>query len=932
MNEPLDPLRLCDDDAPRRAYPAGSPGWNGIDSVETDPNDRTILYAYLIRPLSKQFHATFHDKPPRTSVTVEGGERVRGLRVQSVSVRRAPEHSSQDDALVVIVDREGDFSTYTMKLHPPTFPQEAHAGHHHGAQYPDRFDPYYARADFSFKTDCPNQLDCAAASACQAEPPPEPVISYLGRDYAGLRQTAFDRLAQIIPDWTERHVPDLGVALVELFAYVGDNLSYFQDAVATEAYLGTARLRTSVRRHVRLIDYAMHEGCNARAWVVVSVAAAGGAQPQGQKPPDASKPDPGVVLPPDLLFLAGADAVPGSDPVTGDQMSKLPPGTVQVFELLADRGYAPWPQGRDRKADPVLVHASHNEIPFYNWRNQECVLAKGSTRATLRGRLWQDDTDECPRGPADDPSKDLYLKRGDFLLLEEVRSPVTGATADANPAHRHIVVLTTVTPGRDPVTGDNIVDVEWDSADALPFALCLSATSPTDAATCVQQAVSVARGNVLLVDQGETVSDPQLPAVPAAPSIALPSCQGEGPVVTPPTVPGRYRPALERGPLTWARPLPTTGKDEVLTAAALPAQDPRAALPAVVLVQTGGDGSAQAPSLAGNSVTAGLLPLPGTESHPFWIARRDLLADGPTDLNFVPEAEDEGRTYLRFGDDEHGRAVRLGDTFEADYRVGNGPAGNVGAERISRLGLPPGMDSWSGAGLTIRNPLPASGGTAPEPLEEVKRLAPEAFHTDLRRAVVAGDYAQLVTAHYPEVRRAAATRRWTGAGDLIVVAVDFLAAVPQARRDALLDPDQIAAYLEAFRRIGHAVSVREAGFAALDVALDVYLLSTTLRSPTIARLQQLFGTAPLPDGTLGFFDADNFSFGEGVAASRLVALAQGVAGVEHVVVKRLRRVSAPGGPDAPPFLTVGPLEVVRLDNDPNHAENGRLTLNVRGGR
>ena len=71
-----------------------------------------------------------------------------------------------------------------------------------------------------------------------------------------------------MPDWRERNQADLGVTLVELLAYVGDQLSYFQDSVATEAYLGTARRRTSVRRHARLVDYFMHDGANARAWLV----------------------------------------------------------------------------------------------------------------------------------------------------------------------------------------------------------------------------------------------------------------------------------------------------------------------------------------------------------------------------------------------------------------------------------------------------------------------------------------------------------------------------------------------------------------------------------------------------------------------------------------------------------------------------------------
>ncbi len=54
-----------------------------------------------------------------------------------------------------------------------------------------------------------------------------------------------DRLAEMLPDWNERNPADLGIALVELMAYAADHLSYYQDAVATEAYLGTARKRVS---------------------------------------------------------------------------------------------------------------------------------------------------------------------------------------------------------------------------------------------------------------------------------------------------------------------------------------------------------------------------------------------------------------------------------------------------------------------------------------------------------------------------------------------------------------------------------------------------------------------------------------------------------------------------------------------------------------
>ena len=95
---------------------------------------------------------------------------------------------------------------------------------------------------------------------------PAPYINYLAKDYASFRKLILDRLAVTMPDWRERNPADLGITLLELLAYVGDQLSYYQDAVATEAHINTARRRTSIR-HARLVDYPMHDGANARAWL-----------------------------------------------------------------------------------------------------------------------------------------------------------------------------------------------------------------------------------------------------------------------------------------------------------------------------------------------------------------------------------------------------------------------------------------------------------------------------------------------------------------------------------------------------------------------------------------------------------------------------------------------------------------------------------------
>jgi hypothetical protein len=62
-------------------------------------------------------------------------------------------------------------------------------------------------------------------------------------------------------------------------------------------------------------------------------------------------------------------------------------------------------------------------------------------------------------------------------------------------------------------------------------------------------------------------------------------------------------------------------------------------------------------------------------------------------------------------------------------------------------------------------------------------------------------------------------------------------------------------------------------------------------------------------------------------------VAQAIAGVESVQVTRLQRLGeGDRGELALGVLRVGPLEVVRLDNDSGNPENGQLHFDLRGGR
>lgn len=811
---------------------------------------------------------------------IEGGDRVTDIEVVAVRIDRFRE-AELDDHLVVTVDRAGDFSTYTLRV-------VARDAQGEWQPHPE-FDPYFDRLAFSFKVDCPSDADCKPVSLCLPEPKPAPEISYLAKDYESFRRLILDRLALVMPAWRERHAPDVGITLVELLAYTGDYFGYYQDAVATEAYLATARQRISVRRHARLVDYRLHEGCNARAWVCLEsdsdLGLAAGTFYFITQPADSPQ------------LLGGV--------ISHEPLAQIPGHLYEVFESL--------------RPQSLQLYRDHSRISFYTWGDTECCLPKGATRATLAGELAVEkkpSTIPCSADERPDPQAHsaaeaapaqqrsaaamaiprLHLKPGDILIFQEMMGPQTGQQGDADPRHRHAVRLTTVTGGRDPLTGLAVVEIAWAAEDALPFPFCLSSLGPPPDCEVLED-VSIALGNVVLVEHGAE-RDESLGQVPEGDSCGC--CRGVGRPADVTLMPGKYRPLISRAPLTFSQPL-----DDTAPAAQLLLQDPRQALPRV--------------RLKGE---------PAIDGDPWWEPRADLLESGADDQHFVAEMDDAGRAHLRFGDDVCGKQPDAGTVFSALYRVGNGPAGNVGAAAITHLVLR--NTTLSGAAIQVRNPLPARGGTLPEPLAEAKRFAPHAFRKELQRAITAEDYAAIVQRDFGQrVQGAAARLRWTGSWYEVLVAVDPLG-------NDTADPGLLAdieAHLHHYRRMGHDIVVAAARRVPLDIALLVCVKPHYLRGHVKAALLDLFSNRRLPDGTLGLFHPDRLSFGEGVCLSALAAAAQAVEGVQNVVVTRLKRLQeVPNQELENGLLPLGPYEIARLDNDPNRPENGCLALKMGGGR
>ena len=855
----MDTQYRCRDEARRRLV-AAHPSLNGIDYLEVLDTDRpsgSLRQQTLLVHCFRELPTTFSGDNVRIAGGVREDFRINPVHVlwafRAADVPVPPATQTEKDffaalpnterVLVVHTSSSGDFSQYRLCLvESPQKPEP-----------PANFDPQLSEVDFSFKVECPTEFDCKPVTVCPPERPTEPLIDYLAKDYASFRRLMLDRLALIMPGWRERNPADLGIALVESLAYAADHLSYYQDAVATEAYLGTARRRVSVRRHARLLDYFIHDGRNARAWATIQVQL-------GSVADGAVLPGPSADFPGTQLLTTVKDL-----PIVLEQkdlLSAISAG-AEAFEALHD----------------ITLRAAHNEIHFYTWGDENCCLPKGATRATLKQKN--------PDGP-------IQLAPGDVLIFEEVRGPQTGNPADADPAHRHAVRLTKVTPTVDPLftEGDPpqpipVVEIEWAFEDALRFPLCLWEVEDGEHPGRTHP-VSVARSNVVLADHGRTILDEALDPILAQ---------------------GRYRPTLRFGPLTHQGLVRDREKQQLVLfdpkapASAALRREMRDVQPAIELREDGATGIR-------------------------WRPQRDLLNSDRFASEFVVEMENDGRAHLRFGDGVLGREPA--DGLKVTYRIGNGRAGNVGAEALTHILVDPqrfpGANALRTAIKKVRNPLPAEGGTDPEPIDQVRLNAPQAFRTQ-ERAVIEADYEAAAQRH-PEVQRAAATLRWTGSWPTMFVTVDRKGGQPV---DAAFE-EELHVFLERFRLAGCDLEIDAPRLVSLDIALTVCVEPGYFHSDVKKVLLETFSNQELPDGRRGFFHPDNWSFGQPVYLSQVIAAAMKVPGVAWVKPIRFQR----WGQDAHGELedgriSFGRVEIARLDNDPSTPENGKFDFQMLGG-
>ena len=546
------------------------------------------------------------------------------------------------------------------------------------------------------------------------------------------------------PEWTDHNDSDPGITLIQLFAFLAEQVGYRLNRVPEKTHVELlkllgVRLRPALAARTRLAlllaDPATRTGYTL----------AGGARARAQKgePPPRFETDQDMdVVPAQVSVLLTT-----KNPFLGDLLLRvdgtrepLPASLPEVPSNDTEWLTVTWdgkkPKLKDLPLEPVPLVRRPGQTYLWvglNFNPHRDAGFRG-VRVTLTVQFDDDEQPSltehhtCGTPTAAEPAPPLV----DWLAYHDADQKkvldVPGRIDDTTERFTRSGTLSFTVPfGIGPIPESEFKNLR-DAGTVSAVEACLSfgetfrtelePTSPLDLAmfqTAVVRAIDVVQG------QGGLVQTPV--AHPLDPGLRAPEL-----------VKGWLRLRLEN-PLDQGRP---ARKPRMLTFNAVPVTN--AVTVANELLGTADGRPGQAFRLANGNVLAATLRLAIQESPDAtaplvtWNEAESLDTAGPFDRVF--ELDREGGT-VRFGDGRRGRIPPLvprgGQVVALRYRHGGGQAGEVPVAAITQLETPaPGVDQ-------AVNFVSATGGRDSEQLEDAKVRARKELSTR-SRAVTAGDF------------------------------------------------------------------------------------------------------------------------------------------------------------------------------------------------
>ena len=268
-----------------------------------------------------------------------------------------------------------------------------------------------------------------------------------------------------------------------------------------------------------------------------------------------------------------------------------------------------------------------------------------------------------------------------------------------------------------------------------------------------------------------------------------------------------------------------------------------------------------------------------------WTEVPSLYPAGPHDRVYVVRIADDATATVIFGDGVHGARLPTGqENVHASYRSGIGPDGNLSPHALTLLPQRP-------LGVaTVDNPVPSTGGIAPETLAGARGNAPLTVLT-LDRVVSLSDYEDYARG-YGGIVQAQAVSLPGGAVPTVFITVAGPGGIAVPQQPTI---DDLLGALDTIR--DRATVARAASRNPIPFVLALKILADPARvfADVRAAVQQALAAG---------WAAGQLSFGQPVTAAEIIAATQAVPGVVAVQLTKLQlAVPNPGDPDVAEVLT-----------------------------
>lgn len=666
------------------------------------------------------------------------------------------------------------------------------------------------------------------------------------RTYEQLRDELVGRIPSVTPDWTNHNESDPGIALLELFAHLGESLLFRFNQIPETTKIAFLQLL--------------------------------GVRPRPAQPAHA-------------LLAARTDRATG---VQALKSTEAPAGSV-LFET--DDEVFIWPLdivAAGKTPDPP------HQLSKAEKESRDDALARAGVAAN-DARFYH--TSVVPADPlaADASSLDVSAQVDQALWVGLVAKPTTDVTALANQtAFIGVAFEETIDP---PLV---LEDLDADGAEAFGSATLTrdppamtwqiwNGPNPAGRPFTTLAVIGDTTRGLLTSGVVKVVLPPLLPVITGA---------SDGGQDSPPPLDDSELAAKVVAWLRVSRP-PTAQLGDVIGRVrwvginAVGATQARTAT-AELLGSGTGDAGQQYP-LSHRPVLSGTVVLEVEEAAGWvrWTEVDNFALDSYTAARVAggaaterPYSVDPDTGVVSFGQT---KVPQIGERIRVvSYRYGGGAAGNVGAGAISGLtGL---------GGVEVGNPLPAVGGADAADVTAALEAIPAIVHRH-DRAVIAADF-EALAAEVAGVARADTLARMhpdnpsdEAAG---VVSVVVFGPGDAATASAPL-PDlgllrRVARYLDARRLVTTELYVIPPEYVEIHLAVGLQVRPGYQADAVRRWVDQILRRylAPLPTGGP---DGKGWPLGRDVRRAELEAVAVQVEGVEYLENLRLARVTAGGGID-----------------------------------